>query len=56
MMHEDGVLDMVLVRWLIPHNESWERDSLRRPVRPGPVHVKIVYKNMCRRTTYCDMD
>ena len=33
-----GVLDMVLVRWLTPHRESWERDSLRRPVCPGPFH------------------
>ena len=39
MLNEDGVLDMVLVRWLTPHNESWERDSLRRPVCPGPFHV-----------------
>ena len=32
-------VDMVLVRWLTPHSDSWERDSVRRPVCPGPLHV-----------------
>ena len=29
----------VLIRWLEPHPDSWERDSLLRPVCPGPLHV-----------------
>ena len=28
-----------LVRYLRHHHDSWERDSLRRPVCPGPLHV-----------------
>ena len=29
----------VLIRWLQPHSDSWERDSLGRPVCPGPLLV-----------------
>ena len=32
-------MDLVLIRWLTPHQHSWERDSLLRPVAPGPFHV-----------------
>ena len=32
-------MDFVLIRWLTPHPHSWERDSLLRPVSPGPFHV-----------------
>ena len=29
----------VLVRWLEPHPDAWERDAQRRPVCPGPLHI-----------------
>ena len=29
----------MLVRWLEPHPDSWERDSSSRPVCPGPLHI-----------------
>ena len=29
----------VLIRWLEPHPDSFERDQLRRPVCPGPFHI-----------------
>ena len=29
----------VLVRWLEPHPDAWERDEERRPVCPGPLHI-----------------
>lgn len=32
-------VNMVLVRWLTPHQDSWERDNLRRPICPGPLHL-----------------
>ena len=35
----EDTMDFVLIRWLNPHHESWERDSLLRPVAPGPFHV-----------------
>lgn len=28
-----------LIRWFEPHPDSWERDALKRPVCPGPMHV-----------------
>ena len=30
---------LVLVRWFSPHADSWERDSLRRPLCPGPLSI-----------------
>ena len=30
---------LVLVRWFSAHADSWERDSLRRPLCPGPLSV-----------------
>ena len=29
----------VLVRWLEPHPDAWERDAQRRPVCPDPLHI-----------------
>lgn len=35
----DDTQTYALIRWLEPHPDSWERDALRRPVCPGPLHV-----------------
>ena len=43
---------MVLVRWLTPHNASWERDSLLRPVCPGPFHVNNCLWKYATTTNY----
>ena len=29
----------VIVRWLEPHPDAWERDVCSRPVCPGPLHI-----------------
>ena len=34
-----NVLHLVLVRWLQPHDNAWERDERGFPVCPGPFHV-----------------
>lgn len=36
---DTDAMDLVLIRWLTPHRDAWERDSLLRPVCPGPFHV-----------------
>lgn len=36
---DSDCVHLVLIRWLTPHGASWERDALRRPVCPGPLHV-----------------
>ena len=36
---DDDLQYYALIRWLQPHPDSWERDALKRPVCPGPLHI-----------------
>ena len=32
-------LTFVVIRWFEPHRHSVERDQMRRPICPGPLHI-----------------
>ena len=49
--HEKDSMTLCLIRYLQHHPSSWERDLLKRPVCPGPLHVNNCLWEYARTTS-----